>query len=227
MNKKYFPPMYGEGQFNCPHCNVYAKQLWGFLNSSYRPNGMHDVYYPEGDSGFSEMLDNEFTVSKCEHCGNLIFWQNNKMIYPKSITVEPVNEDLNEEAKGLYNEAATILHDSPRASAVLLRLALQALLKELGGGGKNINDDIATIVERGVDQQVQKALDIIRVFGNNGAHNNSVNLNEKLEDVQFMFSLINFVADKMITQKKEIDGLYDGLPEGIKNQIKNRDKKEV
>ena len=68
---------------------------------------------------------------------------------------------------------------------------------------------------------------ILLESGNNGAHNNSVNLNEKLEDVQFMFSLINFVADKMITQKKEIDGLYDGLPDGIKNQIKNRDKKEV
>lgn len=219
--------MYGEGQFNCPHCNVYAKQFWGFLDSSYRTRAGRPAYYPKGNSGFSETLDNEFTVSKCEHCGNLIFWHNDKMIYPKSITVESVNEDLNDEAKGLYNEAATILHDSPRASAVLLRLALQSLLKELGGGGKNINDDIATIVERGVDQQVQKALDIIRVFGNNGAHNNSVNINEKLEDVQFMFSLINFVADKMITQKKEIDGLYDGLPEGIKNQIKNRDKKEV
>lgn len=226
MSEKYFPPQYGEGQFHCPHCNVYAKQFWGFLNSSGRVE--HGIrWYPKNESGFGEELSDSFTVSKCEHCNDLVFWHNDKMIYPKSITVEPVNEDLNDEARDLYNEAAVILHDSPRAAAVLLRLALQSLLRELGGDGRNINNDIATIVKQGVDRQVQKALDIIRVFGNNGAHDSSIDLNEKLEDVQYIFSLINFVADKMITQKKEIDELYGGLPEGIKSQIEKRDKEEA
>jgi hypothetical protein len=148
------------------------------------------------------------------------------MAYPRITAVESPGEDLTDEIKELYSEAALILNDSPRASAALLRLALQLLLKELGGTGNHIDADIKAIVAKGVDPQVQKAMDIVRVSGNNGAHPGEIQLNEDPNLVKKMFELINFIATKMITSKKEIDGLFDGLPDSIKDAIDRRDNKE-
>ena len=52
----------------------------------------------------------------------------------------------------------------------LLRLALQKLCKELGEGGKDINSDIANLVKKGLRPSIQKALDIVRVTGNESIH---------------------------------------------------------
>ncbi len=234
MIDKYYPPVHGENKFHCAICGVYAEQKWSHLNS------VGDIYVRKNQWGgvdyysnivnsvlFKGQLPENYTVSRCEHCSDLTLWHNSSMILPRVISVEQPNPDLSDDIKELYNEAATILQDSPRAAAALLRLALQLLLKELGGKGKNIDDDIATIVSGGVDAQVQKAMDILRVFGNNGVHPGEINLNEKSELVTKMFQLVNFVADKMITQKKELDKLFDGLPVTVKQQIAKRDKQGI
>ena len=38
-----------------------------------------------------------------------------------------------------------------------------------------------------------------------------------------LFELINIIADKMITEPKEIEKFYGELPDGAKKQIKERD----
>lgn len=53
-------------------------------------------------------------------------------MYPKKIIVDMPNEDLSEEIKKDYLEAAIIFNDSVRSSAALLRLALQKLCIQLG-----------------------------------------------------------------------------------------------
>ena len=47
---------------------------------------------------------------------------------------------------------------------------LQKLCKVLGQSGNNINEDIKALVESGLDPRVQKALDAVRVVGNNAVH---------------------------------------------------------
>lgn len=214
MTEKYYPPKAYSSKFHCSRCNVYAAQYWGYLDAIRR----------HGDATLSGKLDDEYLVSKCSHCGDFLLWHDGKLIYPRTTAAEPPNEDLSEEIKELYSEAALILNDSPRAAAALLRLALQLLLKEVGGKGKSIDADIKAIVAGGIDSQVQKAMDIVRVFGNNGAHPGEIQLNEDPELVKKMFELINFIATKMITSKKEIDSLFDGLPDGAKEAIRRRDK---
>lgn len=216
MTEKYYPPKAHQAKFHCPQCNVYAVQYWGYIDAAQRFS--YDTLSAE--------LDIEYRVSKCSHCEGYLLWHNDKLVYPRSISVELPNEDLTDEIKDLYNEAALILDDSPRATAALLRLALQLLLKEIGGKGAHIDTDIKTIVANGVDPQVQKAMDIVRVFGNSGAHPGEIQLKEDPKLVKKMFELINFIATKMITSKKEIDGLFDSLPEGTKEAIERRDKTE-
>jgi hypothetical protein len=224
MKEPHIAPTFGASKFHCIHCNVLSRQLWSFLIA----DGMRYVTsarpYIPGVAIFKSSLPMDYVISKCDHCNNLTLWYKNGIIYPRRTTVELPNQDLTEEIKTLYNEAALILADSPRASAALLRLALQLLLKEIGGAGENINADIKIIVAKGVDAQVQKAMDIVRVFGNNAAHPGEIQLKEDPALVIKMFELINFIADKMITQQKEIDNLFDGLPEGIRQGIELRDK---
>ena len=113
--------------------------------------------------------------------------------------------------------------DSLRSSAALLRLALQKLCKQLGEKGENINEDIKNFVKKGLNPQIQKSLDILRITGNNAVHPGEINVEENPELVLKLFGLINFIAEKMITEPKEIEGFYEELPENAKNQIKERD----
>ena len=87
------------------------------------------------------------------------------MVCPSLGGVEQPNSDLDEDIRADYLEAAAVLQQSPRAAAALLRLCVQKLCKQLGLPGKNINDDIAALVTRGLNPEIQKALDIVRVIG--------------------------------------------------------------
>ena len=139
--------------------------------------------------------------------------------------MEDPNDDMPDEVKKLYRESAQILSISLRAAAALLRLGLQILLGAVGGDGKNINDDIKKIVALGVESEIQRALDILRVFGNSGAQPGEIKLDEDPGLVHKMYGLMNYVTDRLITQKNQINELFEGLPEGVKNQIESRDGK--
>ncbi len=132
---------------------------------------------------------------------------------------------MNEAIKKDYFEAANILNESPRASAALLRLALQKLCKDLGEDGLNINDDIKNLVLKGLNPLIQKAFDAIRITGNNAVHPGEIDLDIEVERVYKMFELINFIADKMISEPKEIENMYSTLPESSLKAVEKRDKK--
>ena len=218
--EKYYPPIHKEGQFHCPHCSVYAKQFWANIEASHI---YRDSFIGNSVSSFNENLDDKWTISKCDHCGDKIIWLNDEIIYPKKISVDLPSDDLLEDIKKDYLEAAIIFNDSVRASAALLRLALQKLCKQLGEKGENINDDIGNLVKKGLNPQIQKSLDILHITGNNAIHPGEINVEEKPELVLKLFELINFIAEKMITEPKEINSFYEELPSGAKNQIKKRD----
>ncbi len=218
--QQYFPPEYASEQFHCPHCGVYAKQLWALINATYSWRGASKIH---AVTHFDEALSTSWSISNCEHCSSKIIWLEEKMVYPKIIKVSLPNEDLSEDIKEDYLEAANIFNDSPRASAALLRLSLQKLCKQLGEKGDNINIDIANLVKKGLNPLVQKSLDSLRITGNNAVHPGEINLDEENEKVLKLFELINFIAEKMITEPKEIESFYNNLPENAKKAVKKRD----
>ena len=207
----YYPPEYEKDEFNCAHCRVFAHQAWGDILCSR----LLGLCLP------SDLL----AVSKCEHCGRWSIWIEESLVYPAQIIVEDPNDDMPDEVKKLYRESAQVLSASPRAAAALLRLGLQILLGVVGGDGKNINDDIKKIVALGIEPETQRALDILRVFGNNGAHPGEIKLDEDPGLVHQMYGLMNYVTDRLITQKNQINELFESLPEGVKDQIESRDSK--
>ena len=66
-NDKYFPPKHAIGQFHCPHCGVYAKQLWSHLHA------IGDVYSKMGSYGYtykSKILELTHTKGTCRKNGH-------------------------------------------------------------------------------------------------------------------------------------------------------------
>jgi hypothetical protein len=89
--------------------------------------------------------------------------------------------------------------------------------------GKDLNKDIGSLVKKGLPDQIQKALDVVRVIGNESVHPGQIDLNDNPATTSKLFELVNIIADKMITEPKEIDKLFDGLPEGKREAIQKRD----
>jgi hypothetical protein len=113
---------------------------------------------------------------------------------------------------------------SPRGAAALLRLAIQKLCAHLGEDGKNINADISALVKKGLDQRIQQALDALRVIGNEAVHPGTMDLNDDPQTVESLFKLFNIIVDRMISEPKHIDSVYELLPADKIAGIEARDK---
>tara|TARA_E500000318_G_C3548832_1_gene207939 strand:+ start:308 stop:847 length:540 start_codon:yes stop_codon:yes gene_type:complete len=161
----------------------------------------------------------------CDHCSNPSVWYRRKILYPEVGTAPLPNQDLPEDILQDYAEAREICSRSPRGAAALLRLAIQKLCKHLGQPGKNINSDIAALVQQGLPARVQQALDSVRVVGNNAVHPGKIDLQDNEQTVQSLFGLVNFVAEKMISEPNHIEQLYSSLPERTLKEIEKRDNK--
>lgn len=202
--QKIVPPELNKKSFHCPHCNTFAYQEWKKISANN--------YYV-----------NEVMLSDCSCCKKYAIWYKDKMLFPSATGVQPPNIDLTDEIINDYLEAASIVNNSPRGSAALLRLALQKLCIELGEN-KNIDKAIGSLVTKGLSPTIQKALDIVRVVGNEAVHPGQIDLKDNKEIALKLFELINFIAHKMITEPKEIEALYQTLPEEKREFIEERDK---
>lgn len=144
-------------------------------------------------------------------------------MFPTLGSIEMPNADLNPAIRADYLEAAAIAARSPRGAAALLRLCIQQLCCQLGLSGKNLNNDIAVLVQRGLNPDIQVALDAVRVIGNNAVHPLEMDLRDDLHTAHTLFSIVNYVAEQMITFPAKLGGLFASLPQGARDQIKKRD----
>lgn len=173
--------------------------------------------------GEDDLLLHDFYVSVCFHCGRPSLWNLDKMVAPSLGGIELPNSDLAEDIRAGYLEAASVVQQSPRAASALLRLCVQKLTKQLGLPGKNINDDIATLVTRGLNPDIQQALDTVRVIGNNAVHPLEIDMKDNRQIANALFALVNFIADQMITFPAKRAAMFAALPQGALSGIAKRD----
>lgn len=208
---KYTPPKFQDNNFHCPHCGVHARHYWFFVYVTLTL-GHAGEHFPQ------------IRVSRCNACNEYIMWHQSNILFPFASSAPMPGEDMPEDVTQDYVEARNVLNYSPRSSAALLRLALQKLMPHLGEPGKNLNDDIASLVKKGLAVQIQQALDAVRVVGNNAVHPGELDLRDDTETAGRLFELLNLIVDVTITQPRRVAELYDKLPEGARRAIEERDK---
>jgi hypothetical protein len=219
---EYTPPQYDLDGFHCPHsrCGVFSKQTW--FHSAV-------LFYPNNWQGPFDK-DNHYQFAKCDRCGDISIWHDGKLIYPVLSIAPAPHKKTPQEILQDYEEARNILPSSPRGSAALLRLATEKLaiilVEKTGKGiGKDLNDNIRILVGEGLPVAIQKALDTLRVIGNEAVHPGMLDLKDDQETALRLFRLVNVIVDNRIAQVEEIESIYaDKVPEVKKQQIVARDK---
>lgn len=209
--KNYTPPEYNKRAFHCPHCGTYAQQKWVYVAPAHTWNGPKTLWTVE----YSECL--------YEHCGKQCLWIDEKMLLPDVSGFPNPNNDMPESIQNIYNEASAVANKSLRAAAALLRLALHELCKYLGAKTKNLQTDIDFLMqEKGLPSKIVEAMDIVRIVGNDAAHPGEIEVGNKPEIVEALFRLINFIAEKMISEPKrmeeEISKVNQILPDSKKRR---------
>ncbi len=237
----YVIPELEKNGFNCPNCGAFTQQKWygtgktssvsikkapGESKALREDNKLVKYSGYIGYSGCIGEID-YLNVAYCTKCGRYSFWFKKKMIYPKlSIAPLPLKE-MPKKVKEDFNEARMIVAESPRGAAALLRLALEKLLPQVGAEGKKIDQMIGYLVrEKNLPVQIQRALDSLRVIGNEAVHPGELDLKDDTKTALTLFKVLNVIVQTIIIQPKEIDDLYyDKVPERKKEGIKNRDRK--
>jgi Domain of unknown function (DUF4145) len=172
-----------------------AVYLWKLDHSSYDDYELANIH-----------------VSRCFSCGDVAVWKYESILFPPArFDIEP-NADMPAGIRQDFEEARTILDLSPRGAAALLRLCIQKICLHLGKPGKSIDADIASLVKDGLDHRIQRALDVVRVVGNESVHPGSMDIRDSREIAAKLFELVNHIAYDRITRPKEIDSLYASLP---------------
>lgn len=208
----YVAPKFQAGGFTCPFCGAFSQFNWRQTLERV-PNGL--VATPAH-------------LATCMHCKEILIWNVLKtgpvMVWPTRVSNAPLpHPDMPEDVSRDYKEARAICNDSPRGAAALLRLSIQKLCKHLGEPGEHINTDIGSLVQKGLPERVQKALDVVRVTGNNAVHPGEMQLEDSAEIVQSLFGLINLIVENRIAEPRKIDALFESLPEGARAAIVRRD----
>jgi hypothetical protein len=170
-------------------------------------------------------VDNLY-LSLCYNCGKIAVWVHDSLLFPGAKAGVQPNQDLPADIVRDFEEAREIVNASPRGAAALLRLCIQKLCVHLGETGKDLNEDIGSLVKKGLNPTIQKSLDIVRVIGNEAVHPGVLDLHDDRDTANQLFELVNTIADQMISHPKKVDELYRKLPEAKIKGIEKRNGKK-
>ncbi|MEV5448312.1 DUF4145 domain-containing protein [Streptomyces sp. NPDC052644] len=164
----------------------------------------------------------------CQRCSTPAVWVMPEhgaswmLVFPQFVLGLPPHTDMPSNVAAIYEEARAVAQRSPRSAAGLLRLALQILIDELEPGAGTLDAKIGKLVGSGLDPRVHRAMDIVRVVGNNAVHPGQISLEDDPNLVPSLFKLIYMVVEEMISRPKHLDQLFQLLPEQARNGIDRR-----
>lgn len=204
-------------QLMCPYCHVYSQmEVYDqIFNSDYANDGQGRQH-----------LTSRQEVHRCTNCGGKFFYVNGKLMYPEPEVIAPA-PDMPANVRALFDEAASISHRSPRAACALLRLAIEVLCDGLGAAGETVSQKISSLVKRGLSEELQRALDVVRVVGNNAVHPGQISFDVDDENTaRMLFNLLNIIVQRLISEPNTIKTLYERLPDSAKAHVAQRDNKQ-
>lgn len=207
MNK-ITPAKFRERTFNCPLCGVFSMQFF----SDLKKIGFED-----------KQIDTQAVLSQCLKCDGNLLWWNGSIVAPSVTTAPFHHEDMPNEVVKTYEEARQVFEISPTASCALLRLTLEKLTVALGFTKGTLDARIGMMVKAGLSTNVQEALDVVRVIGNQAVHPGQIDVADDRETAAALFELLNYIVERLITEPAKIGKLFEALPESARKAIASRD----
>lgn len=202
-------PEYAQEAFTCPHCGVYARQQWIHWELGGRPS----------------QRTHAIARAECHNCCEYSVWHDKQLIYPHLLAGPVPATDMSDNVREVYEEARTIAAASPRAAAALLRVCVEMVINELVPGDATLFRKIGKLVEQDLDQRIQKMLDSVRFYGNDGgAHPGEIDLKEQPEVVSMLMFCVNRIVEQMNTWPRQADEFYETIPENKRQGIEQRDR---
>ncbi len=94
----------------------------------------------------------------------------------------------------LYAEAAAIADLSPASACALLRMLVRALVKQAGGSGRHLVNDINDLVSGGLDVGVLRALDSVALSDTQSRRPAELDLSDGHSEVRNLSVLVHLLA---------------------------------
>ena len=155
-------------------------------------------------------------VSVCQSCLNMTFWQNDKIIFPSPIGIEP-NKDMPTNVRELFVEAQRVTYLSPRSACALLRVSLERLadhVAELRGVSDYRKD--AKLFQKlnalSLPADILAICNTIRAVGNSSAHGDTKaaeidftdedSVDVALKTAQLINALVILLVSPFVVQKE-------------------------
>ena len=219
-----------DGHYNRMQAARKQKDVWCKWNNAIKRGELffHQNHYPHNELVTGNAYKTDImNLSRCHSCNRIAVWVYGKLVYPISQRSEApfANLDMPDDIKKYYNEAADILARSPRGAAALLRLAVEKFCNERVEEGNNLNEKIGNLVQRGLSAEIQQALDVLRVIGNNAVHPGQIELDDDKVMALGLFECLNAVVEDMISKPERMKRLYGKLPPKDQMNIAKRDGK--
>ena len=218
---RYVPPGPDKRSFTCPRCGVVAQQKWYPLLydpgdwiawiskwaqaiSRERDYSSFDQFLKQVSElpsvliPVTELPQNRLTIAFCQHCHRFTLWLGDAMIYPRVGEAPPPHEEMPPQIRKLYEEARGVLPASPRASAALLRVALEGLLEEAGYRQGRLADRLEKAREDGkLSAGTYELAEVLRYAGNAAAHYEpwKIDPSQGEEDRKMVYRLFVFIND--------------------------------
>ncbi|MCW3796281.1 DUF4145 domain-containing protein [Sphingomonas sp. BN140010] len=215
-------PATGTIKFVClhPDCRTYAVQQLGYVQGL-------QVAWGAGRFSHRELGKlPTLSLARCTACDRETVFLGEQLIESAQSDAPPPASDMPPDLIADYKEAQSILPRSPRGSAALLRLVIQKLLPALGATKSGIDAAIGELVATGkIKTPIQRALDTVRVIGNECVHPGEMDLRDDRDTALALFRIVNLIVETAITEPRRLDELYDSLPKSKLDGIAARDSK--
>ena len=204
--------------YTCPFCG--CKQAYSHDCCEYAYAGYHTSYSKRGDD--EKEHDIEIYHLKCNNttCSKITVVAKSKTITNKQWDIFPENvcrhypNYIPQQIRDDYEEACSIINNSPKAAATLLRRCLQGMIHDFWSiHGKNLNAEITMLKEK-VQPSQWNAIDGLRKIGNIGAHmEHDVNLVIDIDHDEAikLQKLIELLLEKWYVSRHEEELLYSEI----------------
>src|SRR3984893_16056996 len=173
-------------------------------------------------------------VSRCYNCKGFTVWVRDRLVFPirgdelpeiVEVDFREIGEDVQADAEDMqqsekdvqehpddvdessedFEEAAAVLNKSPRAAAALIRICIQNMMPLLKETGQNLDERVASLLRKGLEVEIQQAMDVLQVIRKNPGQENHVDLRDETAIATRMFESLKEILERRMLKNPNQD----------------------